>query len=109
MVGFAVEALACLWVFALAIYFLVMGTPKGPYTQIVYIHWPQSTDIGTTLRPKYILFGYIHGPLNPVEPLKGTLEGTPFWARGPLRYCRAMSISLMVWGGGDDDCCQALP
>ena len=24
-----------------------------------YIHWPQSTYIGTTLRPKYILFGYM--------------------------------------------------
>ena len=25
---------------------------------IYYIHWPQSTQIGTTLRP-YILFGYL--------------------------------------------------
>ena len=35
-------------------------TPKGPCTHIAYIHWPQSTYIGTTVRPKYILFGYMH-------------------------------------------------
>ena len=32
--------------------------PKGPCSQID-IHRPQSTQIGTTLRPKYILFGYM--------------------------------------------------
>ena len=31
---------------------------KGPCTRM-YIHWPQCTYKGTTLRPKYILFGYM--------------------------------------------------
>ena len=32
------------------------------------IHWPQSTYIGTTLRPKYILVGYM-------DPLGGGWRG----------------------------------
>ena len=32
---------------------------KGPCIQTVYRLWPQSTYIGTTLRPKYLLFGYM--------------------------------------------------
>ena len=34
--------------------------PKGPCTQIVcYILWAQCTYIGSTSRPKYILFGHV--------------------------------------------------
>ena len=36
----------------------VLLNPKGPCTQIVYT-LPQSTFLGTTLRPKSILFGYM--------------------------------------------------
>ena len=32
---------------------------KGPCAQTQYILWPQCTYIGSTLRPKYILFGYM--------------------------------------------------
>ena len=31
--------------------------PKGPCAQITF--WPQSTYVGTTLRPEYRLFGYM--------------------------------------------------
>ena len=35
--------------------------PKGPRSQRVYIYilWPQSSYIGTSLTPKYILFGHM--------------------------------------------------
>ena len=33
--------------------------PKGPCTQIVYNTWPCSTSTGSTLKPKYIQFGYM--------------------------------------------------
>ena len=62
---------------------LGLHNPKGPCTRM-YIHWPQCTYKGTTLRPKYILF-WVHGPFNPIEPLRypyrtlvGTLKGSLF-------------------------------
>ena len=39
--------------------------PKGPCSQIV-LHWPQSTYIGTALRPKYTLFGC----MDPSPPIR---------------------------------------